>query len=284
MMMDRLAQVMVVVMVLLVTPQLFTQPAAAQEPGGAPDRLLFQVDDFTYRASFQLVDRTEVFLIRSSYKLTYLYQHHQPTISNHYMTVTVGFYYGKTVLGRSLIRNISYNEIAFYPKWIDSAGYSHDWFLKTPVFSVVGPLSDGRLVSGYLLLDTNALAQYLPMFGGTLVLSGLRITLIDGSVIDYSSKQMDIDLEKYSNDVHPKNATLTGADIMYNSSNGYIYIDTMGPAQPVVFTDLLIAIAILGAIGAVVVLGVLHVKGKITLPVTRLRGAIRHEPGPTARP
>jgi hypothetical protein len=283
-MMDRLAEVMVVVMVLVVAPQLFAQPATAQEPGGAPERLLFQVDDFTYRASFQLTDGTEAFLIRSSYKLTYLYQHHQPTISNHYISVTVGFYYGKTVLGRSLIRNISYSEIAFYPKWIDSAGYSHDWFPKTPVFSVVGPVSDGRLVSGYLLLDTDAKSQYLPMFGGTLVLSGLRITLIDGSVINYSSKQLDIELEKYSNDIRPKNATLSGADVVYSSSNGYIYIDTMGSAQPVVFSDLVVAIAILGAIGAVVVLGILHLKGKITLPISRFRSVMKKEPSQTAMP
>jgi len=265
---------MIVLLVLAVVPSMYAQPAVAQEPGGGGmQRGFFEIDYFTYRAAFELADGTEAVVLRSSYKINFLYQHHQPTLNEHYFTATMGFYFGKTLLGRPLVQNMTFDEIAFYPKWRDSAGYYHDLLDVTPVFTTSGAMMDGKMFGGYLLIDSDAISQYLPMFGGYIVFDGLRITLIDGSVIDYSDASFTIELEKYSNDVYPQNATLSGDDIEYTSSNGYIHINTMGASQPIVLIDLVLGLVILSTAGIAVVLGVLHVKGRITLPISRLRGA-----------
>ena len=279
--MSKFARLLVVLLILAVVPSIYTQPVAAQEPGGGgSQRMFFEVDYFTYRAAFELADGTEAVVLRSSYKVNFLYQHHQPTLNEHYITVMMGFYFGKTMLGRSLVQNMTFDEIAFYPKWRDSAGYYHDLLNIYPVFTISGAMTDGRMFGGFLLIDNDAASQYIPMFGGYIVFDGLRITLIDGSVIDYSDSTFMIELEKRSNDVFPQNATLSGDDMDYTSNDGYIHINTMGAAQPVILLDLIIGITLIGTASVVVVLGVLHVKGRITLPIHRLRGTLDQESTP----
>lgn len=274
--MSRFARVMILVLVLVVTSGFYSQPVAAQEPGGGgPQRALFEVGEFTYRASFQLEDGTEALLIRSAYKALFLYQHHQPTLNHHYISVSIGFYFGKTMLGRSLIQSMSYDEIAFYPKWQDSAGYAHDLYLDTPAFSISGIMTDGRMVGGYMLIDDDAISQYLPMFGGTLVLSGLVLELIDGSEVSFGDEPISITLEKYSNEFHPENATLADGDVIYESSDGYIYINTAGSSQIVVLIDLIIGLAMIGTAGVIVLLGLLHLRGMVHLPISRITTMIR---------
>lgn len=273
--MNRFARFVAVLLILVVLPSMYTHPVAAQEPGGGGmARAYFEVDSFTYRAAFELADGTEAVVLRSSYKVNFLYQHHHPTLNEHYFSVVMGFYFGKTMLGRPIIQNMSFDEIAFYPKWRDSAGYYHDLLNITSVFSASGVMTDGRMFGGIMLIDDDAVSQFISMFGGYIVFQGLRMTLIDGSIIDYGDSTFMIGLEKHSNDVVPRNATLSGDDIEYTSSGGYIHINTMGAAQPIVLVDLLLGITILGTASLVVVLGVLHVKGRITLPVHRLRGAL----------
>lgn len=281
--MKRFAQVMTFVVVLCIAPSIFAQPATAQEGepgGGGMQRVFFEIDYFSYRAAFKLADGSDALLIRSAYKINFLYQHHHPTLNEHYMTATIGFYFGKTLLGRSLVENLSFEEIAFYPKWQDSAGYSHDLFLDTPVFSISGSLNDGQMVSDSLLIDNDAISQYLPMFGGYLVITGLRFNLIDGSQVAFNDT-FYIELEKYSNDRYPRNATLTGEDVDFNVANGYVNILNVGPAQSVALLDLVLGIVMIGTAGIVVVLGALHIKGRITIHIfSRIATTVReiHQP------
>ena len=85
---------------------------------------------------------------------------------------------------------------------------------------------------------------------------------------------LTIEVEKHSNEVYPRNATLTGDNVEYTSSDGYIHINTLGMSQPIIIIDMIVALSILSTTGIAVVLGVLHVKGRITLPISRLRGAV----------
>jgi hypothetical protein len=271
---------MVVILVIAVGPTLLAQPVAAQNPegpgvGGGMQRAFFEIDYFSYRAAFKLADGTDALLIRSSYRINFLYQHHHPTLNEHYMTVTLGFYFGKTMLGRSLIQNMSFEEITFYPKWQDSAGYAHDLFMDTPVLTISGPMTDGRMVAGSLLIDNDPISQYLPMYGGYLVITGLKLDLIDGSKIEVADT-FYIELEKYSNEFYPRNATLTGENVDYDINEGYVNINDVGPSQFVVLLDLLLGIAIIGTTGVAVVMGVLHAKGRITIPIiTRFAATVR---------
>ena len=285
--MRNFALAMLLILIVAVGPALLAQPVASQPvdpdsepPGGGMERAFFEIDYFTYRAAFKLDDGSDVLLIRSSYKINFLYQHHHPTLNFHYMSTTIGFYFGKTMLGRSLVQNMSFEEVAFYPKWKDSAGYDHDLFLDTPVLSISGPMTDGRMVSGSLLIDGDALSQYLPMFGGYLVITGLKLDLIDGSKISFDDT-FYIELVKYSNEHVPRNATLTGEGVDFDINDGYVNILNVGPSQFVVLLDLILGLAIIGTVGIVVVMGTLHVKGRITLPIiTRMTTAIRNTPPP----
>ena len=277
---------MLLILIIAVGPTLLAQPVASQpfgsdqEPSGGIGRAFFEIDYFTYRAAFKLDDGSQALLIRSSYKINFLYQHHHPTLNFHYMSATIGFYFGKTMLGRSLVQNMSFDEVAFYPKWRDSAGYAHDLFLDTPVLSITGPMTDGRMVSGSLLIDGDALSQYLPMFGGYLVISGLKLDLIDGSKVAFDDT-FYIELAKYSNEHVPRNATLTGEGVDFDIREGYVNILNVGPAQLVVLLDLILGLAIIGTAGVVVALGILHVKGRITLPIiSRMTAAIRNTSPP----
>ncbi len=260
-----------ILLMIAITPAMYAQPVAAQEPGGGAPRAFIEVGYFTYRAAFELEDGTEVVLLRSSFRINFLYQHHQPTLNEHYFTVSMGIYFGKTMLGRPLVQNMTFKEIAFYPKWRDSAGYYHDLLDSSPIFSASGTVVDGRLFGGYMLIDDDARSQFLPMFGGYIVLDGLRISLIDGSVIDYSDKILTIELEKYSNEVYPRNATLSSSTLDYYSEEGYIHINTQGTAQPIILIDLIIGLSLLSTASLVAVLGALHLRGMIELPLSRRR-------------
>jgi len=276
--MSKFARLMIILLVLVVVPNMYTQPVAAQEPGDhMAQRAFFEIDYFTYRAAFELADGTEILLLRSSYKINFLYQHHQPTLNEHYITVSMGFFYGKTALGRPLIQNMTFDNFAFYAKWQNSAGYYHDLLDIIPVFSQSGSLADGKLVGGFMLIDGDALSQYIPMFGGYIVFEGLKITLVDGSVLDYSDTTLTIEVEKHSNDVFPRNATLSGEGVDYASSDGYIHINTMGAFQPLILIDLIVALTIISTAGVTVVLGILHLKGRVTLPISRLRTTLQRD-------
>ncbi|MFW9956211.1 MAG: hypothetical protein ACFFD3_16825, partial [Candidatus Thorarchaeota archaeon] len=152
--------------------------------------------------------------------------------------------------------------------------YSHDLFLDTPIVSISGNMIDGRMVSDSLLIDDDAISQYLPMFGGTLAITGLRLELIDGSTVFFEDA-FYIELEKHSNEFYPRNATLTGTGVNYDVSNGYVNINTTGPSQTVLLIDLILGITMIGIAGLVTFLGFLHVRGRIVLPISRLTGAIR---------
>ena len=65
-----------VLVVLMVQSTMVPSVAAQNEPPAGMDRALFEVGRFTYQASFQLDDGTEAFLIRGSYEITFLFQHH----------------------------------------------------------------------------------------------------------------------------------------------------------------------------------------------------------------
>jgi hypothetical protein len=170
---------------------------------------------------------------------------------------------------------MSFDEITFYPKWQDSAGYAHDLFMDTPVLTLSGPMTDGRMVSGSLLIDTDAISQYLPMFGGYLVITGLKLDLVDGSKISFD-ESFTIGLEKHSNEVYPRNATLSGESVDFDIDDGYVNILDVGPSQFVVLLDLVLGLAILGTTGIAVLMGILHIKGRIALPiVTRVANSIR---------
>ena len=249
-------------------------PVAAQEgTPGVPGRVVSEMDAFTYRTSFQTSDGTEIFLIRSAYTLRHLYQHHQPTINHHYMRISVGFYYGKTLLGRSIIDSIEFDELAFYAKWIDSAGYSFDLKGEEDMFSLSGSVEDGKLVAVTRLLDDDARSRYMPLFGGTYVVTNLKITLIDEMVIDYGD--VEIEVLKSANEFTARDAQLASEkNLTYESDAKYLEIASSVQTPLIVFVDAFFAVTLMGGVSVTAILILLHIRGRIELPIGRLKGII----------
>ncbi|MHA2143745.1 MAG: hypothetical protein ACXADD_19885 [Candidatus Thorarchaeota archaeon] len=130
------------------------------------------VDEFGYRLSFRLEDGLEIFSIRATFRVTYTYAQEietvgEPFFRRHNMYALVGFYYGKTMLGRAVISDVLADYIAFYPKWHDSAGYPHDMLPIFPMFMLNDTIRDGQLIGTSILMDDESVASYISEFGGT---------------------------------------------------------------------------------------------------------------------
>lgn len=267
---------LLVVFTLVIIPGFMT-PGAAQiiESPGPITYSFDEVDTFTYRVSFRLADGTEAFLIRSRFWVSFLFIRHQPPIRFHYMSADVAFYYGKTMLGRSLVQDVSVENAAFYPMWDDSGGYSHDLLNEAPLVTVNGTIRDGLRIGNTMLIDENALSNNLPMFGGHFVFEGLTFTLNDGSEFVVEEGELQIDLEKQTNDVTLLTPTLSGGDTQNYTSDSYaMIVNTAGFTPIIVLLDMFLGFTMIGTGSVIFVLLILHIKGKIKLPFTKVRGLL----------
>ena len=266
-------RVLLVVLAVLVVQSTMVPSVIAQEEWAG--RALFDVGQFTYRASFQLEDGTEAFLIRSSYQITFLFQHHQPVIRQHFFSASLGFYFGKTMVGRPITQSVEFDSLAFYPKWLSSAGYSFNLLGDTPLVALENSVNDGQLAYGMMLIDNYAITKSIAMFGGTFVFSNLMITLDDGSVIDFGEEDLYIGVEQNNNEYTPEDAILLGGgNPEYDFETRMININTGASIPIIVYLDLIIGYFLIGT--GIVLLGliILHIKGKIVLPIERMKGVL----------
>jgi len=229
----------------------------------------FDVDEFTYRVSFHLEDGTESFLIRSRFGLTYLYQHHQPTVTQHHMWGLIGFYYGKTALGRSIIQNLEFDSIAFYPIWQDIKGVYHNLKGERALFEITDSIADGKMIGGSMLLDAWAPSKFVHLMGGTLVINNLVLDM--GGGVEIAMGTIEIEIIKHYNEELPYAATMESEqNLSYSSDFSYLIAVGSGVAPFLVALDAALGVSIFGAIIVFAALIVLHVKGRIRLPVDKL--------------
>ncbi|MHA1637059.1 MAG: hypothetical protein ACTSUO_00505 [Candidatus Thorarchaeota archaeon] len=263
---------LLIVLAVLIMQSTMIPPVIAQEGGPeGSSRALIEVGRFTYRASFQLDDGTEFFLIRSSYQITFLFQHHEPVLRQHFFSASVGFYFGKTMLGRPIVQSVEFDSLAFYPKWLSSAGYSFDLLGDTPVVELGGAVNDGQLLHGMMLIDNYALTKDMAMFGGTYVFSNLIITLDDGSIIDFDEEDFHIEVSQNDNEYVPEDAILLGeGSSEYNFEPRIVNINTGTSVPTIVYLDIIIGYFLIGT--GIVLLGlvILHLKGRIVLPIEKM--------------
>ncbi|MFX1367726.1 MAG: hypothetical protein ACFFAY_03920 [Promethearchaeota archaeon] len=248
-------------------------------PSYASDR----VDYFGYRLSFRLSDGVEVFSVRGSFWLQFSYPT-DPTTEQpkrrHTMYINLGFYYGKTPLGRSVVRTISAEMAAFFPKWIDSAGYPHDLYQDTSMFMIDNLIPDGARVFTGMRIDEHSLSRYMPCFGGTFVFSELKFVMDDGSEIDIGT--IEIELVKYSNELDPRAELISAPATVTYTSDADILTAVAEGTGPIIYAIDSAFAAILWIIGGtLVILGYLHIKGRVNLPLNRLRKGIQKEPNST---
>ena len=236
------------------------------------------VDAFTYRISFHLDDGTESFLIRSKFGITYLFQHHQPTITQHYIWGSLGVYYGRTSLGRSIIANLTFESMAFYPFWRDINGVFHDFKDDKALFMRMGWIPDGQMVGGMILVDSMAPSKYVQLFGGTLVIKGLTLDMGNTKI---EMGDIEIELAKNYNDYVPSPASMQSEE-NFSYTSDFAYLNALGGGiTPFVVTlDSVLSISLLGAILVFTVLIVLHIKGKIKLPFHKLGQIKSRSPNP----
>jgi hypothetical protein len=256
-----------------------TPTAIAQEGPGIPNRTITDIGEFTYRASFQLEDGTEVFLVRSKFLITFLHQHSNPVLRQHFFSASLGFYFGKTMLGRPIAQSVEFDNFAFYPKWLSSAGEYVDLVDRVALIELPNSVGDGQLAYNMMLIDTHALTQNMAMFGGTFEFTNLRITLDDGSIIEFGDQDLQIEVIQNSNDYVPENAELfSEGNLEVDHDYNIIYINTGISVPLIVYVDLVLGYFLIGT--GIVFLGliILHRKGKITLPTDRLKGVFARTP------
>jgi hypothetical protein len=234
-----------------------------------------KIDEFGYRLSFRLEDGVEMFLIRATFRVTYLYSQQtagDPYFSRHNMYALVGFYYGKTMLGRPVIRNVLADYIAFYPKWHDSAGYPHDLLAILPMFMLNDTIWDGQMAVTTITIDDAAATSHISEFGGTFVLSGLIFVMDDGSEILLSEEDVQVRVEKYNSKVEPNEAVvLSAGSLTYTSDTDYFTATLDGVAPWFVAFDAVVVAMLWGSFLLFSTLAVLHTKGRIKLPLHKLR-------------
>jgi hypothetical protein len=265
---------MLTLIVVLGSSPIYSQAAVNTESGSFhPDLQSFEMGAFTYRISFRLADGTEVLLIRGSWRLIYLYQHHQPTVTEHYISSFVGFYYGQTALGRRVVQNVHVEEAAFYPKWINSAGFEFDLLGISPLFHVNESIPDGQLAGGTMMLDREAISRYMAEFGGTFVFSGLEFVLDDGTEVILSEETIHVEIAKHQNDQFARAAEISGdSELIYESDSAIATLFAAeGAASLIVLVDLALLVSAWGLAGAFIILAILHRRGRITLPIGRLK-------------
>jgi hypothetical protein len=244
-----------------------------------PEATSYEVDAFTYRASLRLPDGTEGLLMRGSFTVTFLYEHHQPTVNELYMSVYIGFYYGKTMLGRSVVQSIKIASIAFYPKWYDSRGYPHDLYMVAPLFVLNDSIDDGQLTGGIFLMDGDAVSQYIMEFGGTVVIDKLAFVLGDGLEVPLAQDRVEIILEKYYNDYGPQAASLHDTDnLTFTSDSSMLTVTANGAAivPYIVILDTLVGFFLICTGCVLVLLIILHLTGRMKLPFGRMRTLFMH--------
>jgi hypothetical protein len=238
-----------------------------------------EVDMFTYRASFRLPGGTEGLLMRGSFTVTVLYGGHDPPVNALYMSAFIGFYYGKTILGRPVVQSIRIGSIIFYPKWYDIGGQPHDLYMVTPLFMVNDTIEDGQLTGGTLLIDSDAVSRYVIEFGGTIVIGGLAFVLGDGLEVPLAQDRVEIVLEKCFNDYDPRAASLHDTDnLTFTSDSSMLTVTANGAAIVpfVVILDTLIGFFLICTGCVLVLLMILHLTGRKKLPFGRMRTLFMH--------
>jgi len=242
-----------------------------------PKLYAFDVDEFTYRISFVLADDTEVLLIRAKFGMIFLSQERDPPVSQHFMTALVGFYYGKTMLGRSLIQSMNFDSIGYYAIWQDIALRYHDFVNETGLFELTDTVRDGQMVGGTQLIDPQATSRFIHLMGGTMVIQNLSFTMSDGSEI--SVGDMEIKMTKHYNEDKPYAAVLeTEENLTYRSDTAYLTITNSGFAPVIVAMDLVLGYTLIGGAAALIILMILQLKGKISIPFSRITRLVSRQP------
>ncbi|MHA1480167.1 MAG: hypothetical protein ACTSQZ_01920 [Candidatus Thorarchaeota archaeon] len=268
---------LMIVLALLMIQGMMTPTVVAQEGpgGGGMARILFEVGLFTYQAQFTFADGTPMFTLRSSYRANFLYQHHNPVVRHHYLSVSFGFYFEKTMIGRSMVQSLEFDKVAFYSKWQNSAGYSFDLLGDIPLVEINGSIEDGKIVNGMILIDDEAANQLLPMFGGTYVFTNLTVLLDGGEIVNFGENDIQISVEQYGSEIKPRDAIVSGGnDLESETDSGIVLINTQASAPIIFLIDMIFGVFILGTSGVIVILTILHLKGKIILPLDRFKGVL----------
>jgi hypothetical protein len=180
----------------------------------------------------------------------------------------VGFYYGKTALGRNIIANITFESMAFYPILQGADGTYHDFKDERALFERSDWISDGYMVGGTMLLDGLAISRYAHMFGGTLVIKNLVLDLGDEEI---EMGDIEIKITKHYNEDDPYAAEMESEqNLTYTSDVAYLIAIGGGVTPFLVALDSVLSISIFGALIVFVVLLLLHAKGMIRLPFHKI--------------
>jgi hypothetical protein len=94
----------------------------------------------------------------------------------------------------------------------------------------------------------------------------------DGSEIHLSEENFQVRVEKYNNEIYPSAAVLQNTDsVTYTTDADYFTAILNGVTPWFVAFDAVMAVTLWGSFFVLAVLAILHIKGKIRLPLHKLR-------------
>lgn len=262
----RIRVIVPIVLVVIVIMPIQISPVVASSVGTkVPPRQkvqVYEIDSFTYRIAITADNGIDLFLIRGTYQVYYHYQHHQPTVSEHHYFVLIGFYFGRTVLGRPLISNVSASQIAFYPQWQDATGVMHDLVGDHPLIMINDSISDQQIIGATMLMVRFPVSRYLPQFGGQWEIIGLNLTLTDGTRVEIPHIQ--ISLTKHNNNRLPVVTSFNSTSpITYSADNTRLAITLAVPASAIVIIDSIMLYSGTFLLASLFVLAIIRVRSRV---------------------
>ncbi|MHA1576553.1 MAG: hypothetical protein ACTSU3_04260, partial [Candidatus Thorarchaeota archaeon] len=94
-------------------------------------------------------------------------------------------------------------------------------------------------------------------------------------LIDFGGNEIQISVEQYGNEFSPRDAIVSGGgNLEYDVDTGIVSINTQASAPFIVLIDLILGFIFLGTGGVIVVLSILHIRGRIILPLDRFKGVL----------
>lgn len=226
------------------------------------------MDSFDYIISFRFADGIEILRICGLFTMKYA---HPDALGEdnpqHRLTVTLGFHYGKTLLGRSLVKTMLVNSCRFLARWCSSLGDVHNQMMDDPMILISESIPDAYEETVTLVTDSNAKTRSVILFGGRLILDGLVIVLKEDIEINLAESMVNISMERNSVEETSTGQIHCDFNVSYAADSERIIVYLPGSAPSIHMVDLFLSVIITGVGLLVAIIMILKIRKRMTMKI-----------------